>query len=379
VAQIKALRSPSINAQIIQQQAFLKYRELFAFLAKHHQQLASDICQAYIHTMRWYYQTNFIRYQRALEKLKLHVVDKYELLGMEDVSKQKSLLGNSRTSTTPHDAFSLGRRMDLLKNPSYGALSAHLAEEDKSAHYIEIPFRAFNLALIDNASFEYQFLASFFAPTQTYQSLARTFTSILEPTFALGQALTKQLVDNTTDALGILLCVRLNQMFAFELQRRKIPAGEGYINATNMLLWPRFQIIMDLHCESLRKLISTVSSRPGTGSLLSSSSAGTSTAPHPLTQRFASFLQGVLALSAEAGDDEPVSNSLSRLRSEFEAYLTKLSKGITDQRKKERFLFNNYSLVGTIIADTDGKLAEEMKGHFVRLKEAFSGGTERGQ
>jgi hypothetical protein len=78
-----------------------------------------------------------------------------------------------------------------------------------------------------------------------------------------------------------------------------------------------------------------------------------------------------LALSSEAGDDEPVSVSVGRLRSEYEAYLTKLSKGISDTRKRERFLCNNYSLVCTILADVEGKLGEDMRHHFEKLRDAF--------
>ncbi|KAF2762370.1 Vps52-domain-containing protein [Pseudovirgaria hyperparasitica] len=369
VAQVKAIRSPSINAQIIQQQAFLRYRDLYAFLAKHQPQLGSDICQAYVNTMRWYYLTNFTRYEKALEQLKMHTIDKHEVLGQEETNKRTSLLSSSRTPGTSHDSFALGRRMEVLRHASHGALTAYLAEEDKSSHHIEVPFRTFNLALIDNASFEYTFLTSYFSPSHSHHTLSRTFVSVFEPTFALAQALTKKLIENTTDAFGILLCVRLNQHFAFELQRRKIPAVEGYINATNMLLWPRFQQIMDLQCESLRRMNVT-----GASSSLLSPTSAPSTAPHPLTQKFASFLQGIAALSSEAGDDEPVTNSLTRLRSEFEAYLTKLSKAINEQRKRERFLYNNYSLVGTILADTDGRLAGELRAHFEALKTAFSRG-----
>jgi vacuolar protein sorting-associated protein 52 len=77
----------------------------------------------------------------------------------------------------------------------------------------------------------------------------------------------------------------------------------------------------------------------------------------------------------EAGDDEPVSTSLGRLRSEMEAFLTKLSKSIGDARKRERFLYNNYSLILTIVGDLDGKLAIEQRAHFEALKMAFAGGS----
>ncbi|KAE9993435.1 hypothetical protein EG327_005206 [Venturia inaequalis] len=372
VSQVKALRSPNINAQVIQQDAFLKYKELFTFLARHQRKLAEEIGQAYVNTMRWYYLNHFTRYETALKNIKLHVLDKNDVIGQQDDPQiRRNLRGPAS-----HDAFSIGRRTDAIKTSSDSALPSHLAEEDKQTHYLELPFRSFNLALIDNASFEYSFLSSFFAPTQNFHAISRTFEAIFAPTFSHGQTLTKSLVENSVDALGILLCVRLNQHFAFELQRRKVPAMDGYINATNMLLWPRFQMVIDLHCESLRRATSALSGRPATGStLLTGGSANAqSTAPHQLTQRFASFLHGILSLSSEAGDDEPVANSLGRMRGDYEAFMTKLSKGVGDQRKRERFLFNNYSLVGTILEGAQGRLADDNRSHFENLKEAYGDG-----
>jgi hypothetical protein len=148
---------------------------------------------------------------------------------------------------------------------------------------------------------------------------------------------------------------------------------EGYINATNMRLWPRFQQILDLHCTSLQKLTASLPTRASTGTaLLSSSSASsTSTAPTPLTQKFANLVHGILALSSEAGDDEPVSVSVGRLRTEYEAYLTRASKSVADARKRDRFLCNNFSLVCTILADLEGKLGAECRGRFEELRDEF--------
>lgn len=323
-----------------------------------------------MNTMRWYFLSQFTRYEKAIEKIKVHILDKHDVLGQDDGTRKSNILSNTKAGAPQHDAFNLGRRIDLLKTSNQTALSSFLAEEDKTTHYLEFPFRNFNLALVDNASAEYSFLTSFFSPALSYTAISRHFNFIFEPTFALGQNLTKSLVHETFDGLGLLLCVRLNQHSAFELQRRKIPAVDGYINGTNMLLWPRFQVVMDQHCESVRQTTNNVSTRVVRSA---SEQAKQSAAPHFMTQRFAQFMQGILALSTEAGDDEPVSTSLLRLRSEIEAFLTKTSKSIGDPRKRERFLYNNYSLILTIIGDIDGKLAIEQQEHFEGLKTAFEG------
>ncbi|KAK4193920.1 Sac2 family-domain-containing protein [Podospora australis] len=366
VAQIKALRSPNINAQIIQQQNFLKFKDLFGFLNRHQAVLAGEICQAYLNTMRWYYLNQFTRYEKALAKLKLHVLDKHDVLGHEDASRRATVLSGSKVAGPPHDAFNLGRRIDVLKTNNQLAISSYLAEEDQSTHYLEVTFRNFNLALIDNATAEYTFLTSFFYPALSFSAISRHFNYIFDPTFSLGQTLTKQLVADTYDGLGLLLCVRLNQHFAFELQRRRIPAADNYINGTAIAIWPRLQSIMDAHCESVKALTAALPTRAPTATSAKQASA----APHVVTQRFGQLLQGILALSAEAGDDEPVVASLRRLRNEVEAFLTKAAQALfgADARKRERFLYNNYSLVLTIISDAVGKLAVEQQEYFEKLK-----------
>ncbi|KAI4110033.1 MAG: hypothetical protein L6R37_000166 [Teloschistes peruensis] len=376
VSQIKALRSPNINAQIIQQQAFIRYKSLYTFLARHHPVLGEEIGQAYINTMRWYYLSNFTRYRQALEKIPIFVVDKNDAIGADQSAHRAPA---NKASQPNHDPLTLGRRIEVLKRPSQAALPSHIAEDNKQTHYLEMPFLHFNLALIDNATVEYSFLATFFSPTSTLHSISRHFQQIFSPTFALGHDFTKTLVEESNDCLGILFCVRLNQRFAFELQRKKTPVAEGYINGTNMLLWPRFQQAMDMHTDSIKRATAAVSSNRGAASALtspSSSSASQSTAPHKLTQRFGQFIQGILALSKDAGDDsEPVGNSLRRLRGELEAFLMKVGKGSGGggERKRERFLANNYSLVLAIVGDEVGRLAEEVRGYWEGLREGVGG------
>lgn len=293
-------------------------KELFVFMAVHHKPLADEIAQAYVYTMRWYYLSHFQRYHRSLDKMKLHIMDKNDTLGHEESARRsksrKFLICNrdwlrldvlipslKSTPASTHDPYNLGRRIETLRNREHPPIKAYTVDEDKSTHYLEVPFRHFNYALIENASAEYTFITDFFS-YKSYEQASQMFHQIYDPAFSLAQTYTKSLVESSLDALGILLCVRLNQQFAFELQRRRVPVVDSYINATNMLLWPRFQIIMDAHCESLRKLKPS----PGTGPTADGQKQ--STAPHMFTQKFGLFMHSILALSAEAGDDEPTAN-----------------------------------------------------------------------
>ncbi|KAJ5084685.1 hypothetical protein NUU61_009264 [Penicillium alfredii] len=373
VKQIRAMRSPNINAQIIQQQRLVKFKDLFSYLAKVHSKLAGEISQAYINTMRWYYTSHFNRYLQALDKIKIFPSDRNEVLGGDpSAPRTGNILSSGRAGSVAHDPFSLGRRIDILRGGNHQAISSYLAEEDHTFHGIEVPFRNFNLAVVDNISAEYSFLTEFFC-AQTFDQISRTAVEIFLPVFTLGKNLTKKLIEHTTDSLGILMCVRLNQYSAFELQRRKVPVADSYVNGTNMQLWPRFQVVMDYHGESLKR----VGSNTGRSAVSALSIAGgddlkQSTAPHFLTQRFGQLLHGILVLSSDAGDDEPVSNSLARLAAEFDSLLAKLSRNGTDAKHRERFLFNNYSLILTIISDTQGKLATEQKKHLDEMLKSCS-------
>ena len=148
-----------------------------------------------------------------------------------------------------------------------------------------------------------------------------------------------------------------------------------------MLLWPRFQVAMDMHAESVKRSAPALSggARATLSLTGSSNDSKASTAPHVLTQRFGQFLQGILALSSyevntsnsgevAGSESEPVARSLERLRGEIINFLVKGAKSLP-QGKRNRFLGNNYSLILTIVGDTGGPLASAMKEWFEQLKE----------
>jgi hypothetical protein len=65
------------------------------------------------------------------------------------------------------------------------------------------------------------------------------------------------MIDNNYDAVGLLLCIRVTYQNLRIVQKRRIPCLDPYLNAINMLLWPRFQSIMDMHIDSLKKAVAS--------------------------------------------------------------------------------------------------------------------------
>lgn len=93
VSQIRALRSPNINAQIIQQQRLVKFKDLYSYMSRAHPTLTGEITQAYVNTMRWYYLSHFTRYLQALEKIKVYPSDRNEVLGGDATQKSGRFSG----------------------------------------------------------------------------------------------------------------------------------------------------------------------------------------------------------------------------------------------------------------------------------------------
>jgi hypothetical protein len=56
------------------------------------------------------------------------------------------------------------------------------------------------------------------------------------------------------DAIGTLLCIRVNTEHQLIMQKRRIPILDPYLNGLNLLLWPRFKQLLDRHQKSVQAL-----------------------------------------------------------------------------------------------------------------------------
>ncbi|KAI8602883.1 Sac2 family-domain-containing protein [Dissophora ornata] len=332
---IKSFRIPNTNVQIMQHSVLLKYKELNQFVMERHSEVATEIRQTYANTLRWYFSNQFENYAAGLEKLQSVIGDKHEML-CTDESARKGLFGTTKALHQKTNVFAVGSRLETLKNQDAGLILIHVANEKSLKYPYEALFRSFNLALIDNASSEYLFLVEYFSKRSQpdIEGIRAVFSHIFEPTLKLGLANVKEYADSSFDAIGILLCLRINHQLSKELERRKIPMLDKYRDAIHMALWPRFQIVVDMHIESVRKAKTKIKPK--------------NVHPHWIARRYGEFASSLLLLNDEQTDVMP---RLALLRLETSSLFEIMSKTFPDTKSRLIFLINTFDLVITLLAD----------------------------
>ncbi|SAL98829.1 hypothetical protein [Absidia glauca] len=367
ISRIHSLCVPNTNIQIMQQSVFLKYKELHMFVMERHQDVAAEIRQTYINSLRWYFHNHFDRYAKGLAKLQMAAADKSDLIGAEEQGRKGGgLFGSSKTTLKDKtNLFSLGDRMDTLRLQDPGVILVHVAEDKDMRYQFEQLFRSLNLTMIDNASSEYLFIYEFFSKDpNTAADIAKTvFQQIFDTTEKTGLNFTKSYVESSYDTVGILLCIRINTQLALELQRRHVPALEGYTNSTNMLLWPRFQYLMTLHVDSLRKLANNKTVINSIKDIH----------PHYVTRRYAEFAASLLVLN-DGYDDAILANSVRKLRNEFEGLLSRMSNEFSDTLRRTAFLINNYDLIVSVFQEAHNRTVDTELEHVKQILALHVGG-----
>ncbi|ORX93736.1 Vps52-domain-containing protein [Basidiobolus meristosporus CBS 931.73] len=347
---VKSLRIPNTNIQMIQQTVFLKYTEFNRFLMKRHRESAAEVRQHYINTMRAYFFNHFDRYNRGLLKLQSTIADKLDMIGLGESTKH-NFFGVGKHLKDKSNVFALGNRANVLGDQEAGVILLHVAHEKNLKYPYEMLFHSFNTVLADNATSEFQFVSEFFTHPDANESepvreIPRlVFEQIFEPTLKLSLSATKQYIETSYDAIGILICIRINTKLAMETQHRSISSLESYSNAINLLCWPRFQIIMNQHIDSVKKA--------SAHRLMSSKDVH----PQYITRKYAEFASSILILN-QGYEDALLTNSLVRLRTEVEGLLVRMSLEFSDRIDRYTFLINNYDLIVSILSEANVKTAE---------------------
>ncbi|AMD18515.1 HBL387Wp [Eremothecium sinecaudum] len=393
IARIKRLRQTEpISSQQIQAE-LLEVREIFHFIAQENLSLALELRQAYTYTIRWYYTVYFSRYIRSLTILKfVNVTDQFALgQGLSSSSSNhsystylmggRSLLGTFnntwQSDQTIHQYFQVGKRLSILQLEDTAVMVSQIAENNNMPNYLEIGFKNLNLAILDNCSVEFMFLNDFFTLDANDSGAVRGLVEqIFKATFDNALKYTEQLIANTYDIFGVLISIRIVHYLQFEAQRRKLPVVDDFLNGHLLLLWPKFQKLVDFHCEKLRAVPPTTNVAQAQGyendPLVS---------PHELTVQFSKFLNSMLMLSISEKiviDEkaEPHYNSIIRIRDQFESVLNKCSK---KSSSPEKFLFINYMYLlnalqqagGTNQSDIEPLIIKDTREHLNTMVELY--------
>jgi hypothetical protein len=166
-------------------------------------------------------------------------------------------------------------------------------------------------------------------------------------------------VDSTFDAIGLLICIRLNQQHIRIMQKRRLPHLDGYLNLVNMQLWPKFQYIIGLHIESLKKA--------DTKKLITSKEPGV----HFVVRRYAEFSSSILVLN-QGFEDGLLLNSLGRLRTEMESFLYRLAAEYVEKKLCFAFWINNMDYILQVLNQHTGTSFEQEKQFFEKKYEEKS-------
>ncbi|KAF9585263.1 hypothetical protein BGW38_003161 [Lunasporangiospora selenospora] len=351
LSKIKSFRTPNTNIQIMQHSILLKYKDIYQFVLERHSEVALEIRQTYANTLRWYFSNQFESYASGLEKLQVSCAaglqrsDDLILLRTTNMHLTRFSIFGTAKAPQKANIFAIGDRIDTLNSHDAGLILIHVANEKSLKYPYEVLFRSFNLALIDNASSEYLFLIEYFSSRSkpNLEIIQSTFSHIFEPTIKLGLANVKEYADTSYDAIGILLCLRINQQLARELERRsiRVPVLSKYKDAIHMALWPRFQTVVDLHIESVRKAKTKVQPK--------------SVHPHWIARRYGEFVSSLLSLNNEEADVMP---RLALLRLEMSSLFETMSKSFDDKKDQLIFLINTFDLVLSLVSKQDARTAE---------------------
>eukprot|EP00850_Spirogloea_muscicola_P000419 SM000002S05499 [mRNA] locus=s2:102884:106791:+ [translate_table: standard] len=371
---VYALRKPKTNVQILQQSVLLKYKYVATFLQEHEKDVFADVRAAYVETMNKVLSSHFRTYIHALEKLQLDNVSRTDLIGVEDSSKGAGgLFARGQQPLKNRSAvFSLGDRASVLQDTDEPAIIPHIAELGDKRFAYEVLFRSLSKLLMDTATSEYLFCSDFFGEDVTFQDIfAGPFAVINEHLTAV--------LPNCFDAIGLMLMIRMthqHQVTSYRMHlvlawrplpgqvtaaldccrmhlsrqwpmcvsqllmvHRRVPCLDPHFDKVNLMIWPRFKVVMDMQLQSVRAA--------NVRSLWAAD-----VHPHYVTRRYAEFAASLMQLSSPDGSgDGQLNLNLERLRAAVDDLLVKLARMFPAQKQQTIFLINNYDLVLAILKE----------------------------
>lgn len=343
---IYSFRKPMTNYQI-PQNTLLKYRFFYQFLLANERTVAKEIRDEYVDTMSKIYYSYFKSYSSRLLKVQYEeVADKDDLMGVEDTAKKGFFSKPSLKSR--NTIFTLGQRGAILSPAELEGpiLVPHTAQRGDCRYPYETLFRSQHFALLDNGCREFLFLCDFFMVTGN--SALDLFNCIMGKTLAMFLKSMSTYVSDCYDSIAIFLCIHIILRFRAITAKRNIPALDKYWEAVLELLWPRFELILEMNIHSIR---STDPQRLG---LLD-------TRPHYITRRYAEFSSAIVSIN-QTFPNERTNALLGQLQVEVENFVLKMAAEFPSRRDQLIFLINNYDMMLSVLMERAADDSKEVEG-----------------
>ncbi|XP_030596371.1 vacuolar protein sorting-associated protein 52 homolog isoform X2 [Archocentrus centrarchus] len=343
---IYSFRKPMTNYQI-PQNTLLKYRFFYQFLLANERTVAKEIRDEYVDTMSKIYYSYFKSYSGRLLKVQYEeVADKDDLMGVEDTAKKGFFSKPSLKSR--NTIFTLGQRGAILSPAELEGpiLVPHTAQRGDSRYPYETLFRSQHYALLDNGCREYLFLSDFFMVAGN--SALDLFNSIMGKTLSMFLKSMSTYVSDCYDSIAIFLCIHIILRFRAITAKRNIPALDKYWEAVLELLWPRFELILEMNISSIRN------TDPQKLGVLD-------TRPHYITRRYAEFSSAIVSIN-QTFPNERTNALLGQLQIEVENFVLKMAAEFPSRRDQLIFLINNYDMMLSVLMERAADDSKEVEG-----------------
>ncbi|KAM6899727.1 vacuolar protein sorting-associated protein 52 homolog [Xenentodon cancila] len=343
---IYSFRKPMTNYQI-PQNTLLKYRFFYQFLLANERTVAKEIRDEYVDTMSKIYYSYFKSYSGRLLKVQYEeVADKDDLMGVEDTAKKGFFSKPSLKSR--NTIFTLGQRGAILSPAELEGpiLVPHTAQRGDSRYPYETLFRSQHYALLDNGCREYLFLSDFFMVAGN--SALDLFNSIMGKTLSMFLKSMSTYVSDCYDSIAVFLCIHIILRFRAITAKRNIPALDKYWEAVLELLWPRFELILEMNIHSIR------STDPQKLGVLD-------TRPHYITRRYAEFSSAIVSIN-QTFPNERTNALLGQLQIEVENFVLKMAAEFPSRKDQLIFLINNYDMMLSVLMERAADDSKEVEG-----------------
>ncbi|XP_036783581.1 vacuolar protein sorting-associated protein 52 homolog isoform X4 [Manis pentadactyla] len=284
----------------------------------------------------------------VLDRLRVkyeEVAEKDDLMGVEDTAKKGFFSKPSLRSR--NTIFTLGTRGSVISPTELEApiLVPHTAQRGEQRYPFEALFRSQHYALLDNSCREYLFICEFFVVSGP--AAHDLFHAVMGRTLSMTLKHLESYLIDCYDAIAVFLCIHIVLRFRNIAAKRDVPALDRYWEQVLALLWPRFELILEMNVQSVR---STDPQRLG----------GLDTRPHYITRRYAEFSSALVSIN-QTVPNERTMQLLGQLQVEVENFVLRVAAEFSSRKEQLVFLINNYDMMLGVLMERAADDSKEVE------------------